>query len=302
VARGIGVRYSEHGLRALLLERSAGEAAITGVAAGPQTDDVAGFLTGHGFSVADTGIAVGLGPGDFLSCCIPREPGMDEHDMEDHLRWELGKKVATGDSAYAIRFAAAPGAGFLFAARKKLIEGIQPPGGGTYIVDVEPIALYNGCEGMGELGSSPTVLVSVEAEGISSVAVENGSPVAVDSFSASQEDWLERLPCLDFIGGEIHDEKAAAQFVKYASGAVSRLISRQWKGNKLLLEHIILAGGGVYMGDLASMVSGITGIVTTISNPFASATVRVSTLGPRLSDLGSAFTTCFGLALRALEE
>jgi hypothetical protein len=154
---------------------------------------------------------------------------------------------------------------------------------------------------MGELGSEPTVLVSVEAEGISSVAVENGSPVAVDSFSAFQEDWLERLPCLDLIGGEIHDEKAAAQFVKYASGAVSRLISRQWGGNQLRLEHIILAGGGVYMGDLASMVSDITGIVTTVSNPFASAIVRVSTLGPRLSDLGSAFTTCFGLALRALE-
>jgi Tfp pilus assembly PilM family ATPase len=66
-------------------------------------------------------------------------------------------------------------------------------------------------------------------------------------------------------------------------------------------ERIILAGGGVYTGDLPSMVTGKTGIVTTVSDPFASAKVRVATLESRLTVLGSAFTTCFGLALRALE-
>lgn len=299
--RGIGIRYSEYGLRALSLERSAGELAITGVAAGPHTGEVKGFLEEHGFPIADTGIAVGLGPGDFLSCWMPRERGMDDRDMEDQLRWELGTKVVAGASDYTVRFAAVHDAGFLFAARKKLIEGLKPPGGAAYIVDVEPIALSNGCEGTGELGSGPIVLVSIEAEGISSAALENGSPIAMESFSACQENWIERLPGLDFSGAITRDEETAAQFVKYISGSVSRLLSRTgWVQEHP--ERIILAGGGVYMGDLPSMVTAKTGIVTAVSDPFASAKVRVATLNSRLTVLGSAFTTCFGLALRALEE
>ncbi|HRZ87343.1 MAG TPA: tetratricopeptide repeat protein, partial [bacterium] len=46
------------------------------------------------------------------------------------------------------------------------------------------------------------------------------------------EEWIDRLPGLDFIGNEAHDPDAALQFGKYASGSVNRIVSRlagRWK-------------------------------------------------------------------------
>jgi len=301
LACGIGVRYSEFGLRALMLERSADKMVITGVAAGPRTNDINGFLAEHGFPIEEALISVGLGPGDFLSCYMAREQGMEDSDMEEQLRWELEKKAVLGVSAYAVNFAAVKDTGFLFAARGDLIEEFRSPSGAAYIVDVEPVALYNGCDELVELGSAPAILISVEAEGLSSTVLENGFPVAMESFSARQESWIERLPGLDFIGRELNDEEAAAQFVKYTTGCVSRHMARRG-GNKPRFERIIIAGGGAYSGGLASVVAEKTGIAATVTDPFSSMKVRASMLGPRLATLGSAFTTCFGLALRAMGE
>lgn len=299
MTRGIGVRYSEHGLRALMLERENDELTITGVAAGPHAEEVDGFLTEHGFPRDDTAVAVGLGPGDFLSCWMGREPGMEERDIEEHLRWEFESKVSASPASYAAGFYLSGDTGFLFAARKELLDELHIPQGAKEIVDVEPVALFNACEAMGETGKGTAVLVSVEAEGLSSTVIEDGSPVAVESFAAPQDTLLRILPGLDFLGGEIDDEEAAEQLVKYVSGSVSRLVSRLKL--KKRPDRIVLAGGGVYVGDLESKVKEKTGIRTSIADPFASTKRRVATLGPRLPRLGSAFASCYGIALRAME-
>jgi hypothetical protein len=299
--RGIGVRFSEHGLRVVMIDMSGKELTITGVAAGPRLDNVWKFITELGYPVEDTGIAVGLGPGNFLTCWASREEGMDDGDMENQLLWEFGKKAGVNADSYVKQFLPTRSSGFLFAARKKLIDDIQATGGGNFIVDVEPVALFNGCEEMGFVNDNPAILVSLEAEGISTIAAEGGYPVAVDSFSANQDNWLGRLPGLDFIGEEIRDEAVAGQFLKYVMGSVSRISSQLWTARDIRAERIILSGGGVYTGDIAAKIEEETGITTVVTDPFASAKVKSASFGPRMSSLGSAFTTCYGLALRALE-
>ncbi|MHB9031343.1 MAG: type IV pilus biogenesis protein PilM [Candidatus Latescibacterota bacterium] len=302
MARGIGVRYSERGIRALALERAGGVASVTGLAVGPAEGDVNVFLREHGLADPEAGVAVGLGPGDFLSAYQNREEGMSDRDVEESLRWELGRKMLIPIEEHTVSFAMVGSAGFIFAGRKELVRGFRSPSGKAYIVDVEPIAIYNGCEGAGELDDHPSVLVSAEAEGISTVLLEDRLPVALEGFAAPQDGLLESLPGLDFEGTQVHDEKAVMEFVKYISESLSRLAMRGKGYGRKFPERLILSGGGACLYGIADAAKAKTGIETIVSDPFLSLKVEMAVEAPRLADMGAAFTACLGLALRALEE
>jgi hypothetical protein len=302
LVRGIGIRYSEQGIRALALERTAGVISVTGLAAGPADGDVDAFLQEHGLADPEAGIAVGLGPGDFLSAYLYREEGMSDRDVEELLRWELGRKMLIPWYEHTISFALVGGAGFIFAGRKELVKGFRSPSGKAYIVDVEPIAIYNGCEGTGELDDRPTVLVSAEAEGISTVLLEDRSPFALEGFAAPQEELIGVLPGLDFDGTLMHDEKAVMEFVKYISESLSRLAMRGKGYGRKFPERMILSGGGACLNGIARAAEEKTGIETVVSDPFMSLKVEMAVEAPRLADMGAAFTACLGLALRAMGE
>lgn len=300
MARGIGVRYGENGLRSVTVERSGDQYAVSDIAAAPWTGDVHSFLVEHGLPVEDASVAVGLGPGAFLSAFMAREDGMDDADMEELLRWEMGRKILGEPDEWSFGFASEGGTGFLFATRKAVVDSLYSAGTEHPFVDVEPLALSNACQSAGDITNESAIIVSLEAEGVSSIAVDGGLTVAVESFSARREEWIEKLPGLNFIGKEIFDEEAAAQFAKYANGSIARITSRL--GNGWKTSRIVLAGGGVYTGNVVEKIAAKNRVPTSIFNPFTSKRVKTSFISPRIASIGSAFTVCFGLAVRAIGE
>jgi len=300
VARGIGVRYGENGLRAVTVERSGDQYAVSDIAASPWTGDVHSFLMEHGLPVGEASVAVGLCPGAFLSAFMACEDGMDDADMEGLLRWEMGRKILGEPDDWSFGYAREGGTGFLFATRKAVVDSLYSAETEHPFVDVEPLALSNACLITGDIDNERAIIVTLEAEGVSSVAMEGGLTVAVESFSARREEWIEKLPGLDFIGKEIFDEETAAQFVKYANGSITRLTSRIGGGWKA--SRIVLAGGGVYTGNVVEQIAAKNHVPTSIFNPFNSKRVKTSFISPRIASLGSAFTVCFGLAVRAIGE
>lgn len=298
------------GLRALEAERSESGLSITRIAAAPIHEDAGSFLARHGFE-ADTPIAVSLGPGDFLSVYMIREENMDDKDMESHLKWEVQQKMISEQFEYNYDFIAGNSAAFMFAGRRVLINSLNNFFG-PVLTDVEPVALLNGCEGAGEIDLEThhgvSLLISAEAEGISSIVLHDGNPAAVESFPVQLSEYAEKMPGLDFDGTEKNDSENSRQFVKYIGGSVNRLTSRGEDKKKPTPQRLILAGGGVYLDDLAAQLERKIGISTSISNPFESLkvdfAVEESPSKERRSALrlyGAAFTTCFGLALRAME-
>lgn len=302
MARGIGVRYSERGFRALELERSGGILSVTGLAAGSSGDDVDAFLAEYGMGAGDAGIAVGLGPGNFLSASVDRGAGMSGRDVEEQLHWEIERKMLTPWDTHTVSLVLSGAAGFVFAARKDLARKLRGASGAPHVIDVEPFALFNGCEAAGEIDGRAAVIAAVEAEGISTVLVEDRTPVAVESFVAPVEGDTAALAGLEFEGTELHDEKAGAEFVKTITESVSRLTMRGKENGRKFPERLILAGGGVYVQGLARMIAESTGLETVVSDPFLSLSVEMTAEAPRLAEMGAAFTSCFGLALRALER
>ncbi|MDP2983859.1 MAG: pilus assembly protein PilM [Candidatus Latescibacter sp.] len=303
MAKGIGIRYSMKGLRALETERSESGLSITRIAAAPIHEDAGSFLARHGFE-ADTPVAVSLGPGDFLSVYMIREENMDDKDMESHLKWEVQQKMISEQFEYNYDFVAGNSAAYMFAGRKALINSLKNLFS-QVITDVEPVALLNGCEGAGEIDLEThhgvSLLISTEAEGISSIVLHDGNPAAVESFPLQLSEYAEKMPGLDFDGSEKNDSENSRQFVKYIGSSVNRLTSRGEDKKKPTPQRLILAGGGVYLDDLAEQIEREIGISTSVSNPFRSLKVDFAVEKSPLESFGAAFTTCFGLALRAME-
>ncbi len=302
MSRGIGVRYSGRGLRALMVERTGIGVSVVDVAAGPWDGDVRSFLADRGFDTAGSGIAVGLVPGDFLSASMIRGGGMDDREVEEQLRWELERKMLSPRDRHSINFALVNDAGFIFSGRKEQIGEFLRPDGKPCIVDVEPIALYNGCEGAGEVGDGLGVLASVEADGISCVLVENGLPRAIDSFSLVVEDGIGTLPDLASARGEWRGHGLTERFAGQIADSLPRLLPRGGKDPAVSPGWLVLAGSGACIGELAGLAEETTGIPAAIADPFASLRVDMAVESSDLTEMGAAFTTCFGLALRAMEE
>jgi len=300
LAQGIGVRYNANGIRVLKVESVDEGMKVTGIAAGLPGDSLSSFTADHGFSIEDSTVAFGLGPGDFLLSSVKREEGMDDPEVQDHLLWEIEKKIIFDISEYNLDFNIIGDTGFVFAGRKKLINEINRTDG-KVITDVETVALFNGCERTGETGVGTVMLMSVEAEGISSVVAEGDIPSAMESFIVREDEIISVVPGLDREGISKIDSSVVERLADYAFESIKRLTSFGENKENPTPERLVLAGGGVYTGELAVMIEKKSGIATAVSNPFASLINDVKDIHPEFAGMGAAFTTCFGLALRAME-
>ena len=306
---GIGVRYSEQGVRLLKLVQGDKGLKIIGVAAGPLDETIASFFEQEDPSDATT-MAVGLGPGDFLSSYMIREDGMEDSDIETHLRWEIEHKIISEPENYTFDFFITDSIGCVFAGRNELIEkekkaiGGFGPDGKIILTDVESVALYNGCDGAGEIGSKTVLIVSLEAEGLSSLVLDNGSLRAIETFPITEKSLLTLLPGLDRKKMNDIDDETVERMAGYVIDTLARLTSFGEHKDKPTVEQIVLSGGGVNIGigNLPDIVNEKTGIQTDISNPLKPLLTEVPENQTKLTDFNAAFTSCFGLALRALED
>ena len=297
---GVGVRYNSNGVRILKLEKVEEGLKVSGIAAGIPSGGLDSFINEQGISLDDSPVAFGLGPGDFITASIRREEGMDDTGMQEQLQWEIERKLISDFSDYNFDIAMVNDNGFIFAGRKKIIsEMIQSDL--EFFTDVEPIALYNGCENAGEITGETLMLVSIEAEGISSVVIESGIPSAIESFPINVEEIASVLPSLDSDGMAKIDVSIVERLAEHVLGSINRLTSFGENKDNPTPEKLVLAGGGVYAGELADMIGKKSDIATSISDPFSSLINDVNEIKPELSGMSAAFTTCFGLALRAME-
>ncbi len=300
MTHGIGVRYTSKGVRILKVESNDEGLRITGIAAGLPGGSLSSFAGEHGFSLEDSAVAFGLCPGDFLSSCVRREEGMDDSEVCDHLRWEIEKKIISDISAYNLDFAVIGDTVFVFAGRKKLIDDMIKTDN-KVLTDVEPVALFNGCEKAGEIGDGTLMFISVEGEGISSVVTVGGRPTAMESFVIREDEISEVLPCLDKDGISKIDDSTVERLSEYVFESIKRMTSLGENKDNPVPKRLVLAGGGVYTGELAGKIEEKSGIPAIISEPFASLKNNVNDINPEFASMGAAFTTCFGLALRAME-
>lgn len=299
--QGIGVRYTTSGIRVLGLSQSGGKFVIEGIAAGSPEDTVESFLTSHGFSLNESGVVFGLCPGDFLSVSIPMEEGMEDEDVKEQLRWEIERKMISEPSEYFVDQALVDSSGFAFAGRRKLINDISGTIE-TLVTDVEPVSLLNGCEIAGEIRTGTVMLLSIEAEGISSAIVEKGKIRTMDSFPVREDELSSVLARLDWTDVISVDPNIVKRFNGYIQETIERLTSFGEDKNKPTPGRLILAGGGVYIGELATAVEKVFDLPTIVSDPFNILGGDFKEKYPEYTKMSAAFTTCLGLAVRALEN
>ncbi len=298
MSQGIGIRYTGAGIRIVGLERQDGSVQVTTIAAGIPIEAINDFLDGNGLSSPGTKIACGLCPGDFLNASFSADDTMSAEEIRDQLRWEIERKMITDTSDYSIDFAIAD-LGFVFAGLKTRIKTVSD----TFpqaVTDVEPVALYNGCDAAGEIGNGIVMLSSLEAEGVSSVLLNNGELIAIESCPVKEEELAPVLGAVDkasigAITGAVTERLAGHIADSY--GRVTKRGKRDIKPSS-----IILAGSGATINGLTALVSKKTGIETTVSNPFSKIADDIQARFPDVSGVEAAFTTCYGLAMRALEE
>jgi len=287
-------------VRILRVEKENDGFKVTDIAAGLPGESFDSFIADHDFSLEDASVAFGLGPGDFLSSSIKCEDGMDDSEIKDQLRWEIERKIISDLSEYNFDFTLVGDTGFAFAGRKELINEMISTTG-KVLTDVEPVALFNGCESIGEIGDGTTMLTSVEAEGISFVVVEKGSPVVIGSFLIKETEISSIMSGLDQVGISKIDNTTVERLAGHVFESINRHTSFGENKEKATPDKLVLAGSGVYAGKLVDMVKDRYGITTVISDPFASLINDVGDIHPELAGMSAAFTSCFGLALRAME-
>ena len=307
---GIGVRYSEQGVRLLKLDYSDKGLKITGVAAGQPLETISSFFNAADFDRSNTPIVLGLGPGHFISTYLTPEDGMSGSDIESHLTWQMEHKLISGPVGYKFDYFITDTIGCMFAGRQELLDSALSLfddlglSGESIVTDVESVALYNGSEGAGEIGTETIMLTSLEAEGISSLILENGSPSALETVAIEEESLINILPGLDQNGMNAVDDKTIERMAGYVIESLSRLTSFGEHDDKPTPRQIVLSGGGIYLGNgiIAERINEKTNIPTMISNPLKPLLTNVPEDQADLVTLSAAFTTCFGLALRALED
>jgi len=155
---------------------------------------------------------------------------------------------------------------------------------------------------VGEIFNNTIMLLSVEAEGISSVLLKEGELITMESFPVREDALSPVLAGLDLEGMKDIDSSVIERLSGYALESINRIKMYCEYDGKEVPDSIILAGGGVYTGELAGTIEKKTGITTTVSEPFASIPDENKSQYPVFTEKSAAFTTCFGLAVRALEE
>jgi len=284
----------------LKVEKNGGDLAITGIAAGKPGESLESFATEHGIELEGAMTAFSLGPGDFLCASIKQENETDNSQLEELLRWDIQQKILSDPGEFNFDFITIGDMKFSFAGQKKLIRKMAGSLSNT-LIDVEPIALFNGYEGSEGIENTSVMLVSVEAEGISSIVIENGLPVSIESFSLNEDAINEVFSALDHDAMSRVDNATLERLADDVLESVNRLTSAGENKENPSPEHLVLAGAAVYAGDFKDIVENKTTIAPVVFNPFVPYMQDVKELHQELAEMGSAFTTCFGLALRAME-
>jgi Tfp pilus assembly PilM family ATPase len=300
VAQGIGVRFSTSGVRILKLGKSGDDMKIEAVAAGQPGETFQSFLDNTNISFDDTSVAFGLGPGDFLISSLPNRDGLDNDEFEEQLRWEIGRKIISTPADYNYDYFMTDGLGYVFAGRKKLINEMSGDYGNA-LFDVEPVALLNGCESAGELSDGITMMVSIEAGGISSVIIENGTPLKIDSYLINEPEILPIMAGLDLKTISDMDDELVKKLAQHVFDTVNRLTSFAENKDNPTPDKLVLTGTGVYAGNIVGMIEEKYGITVAVSDPFKDLPNDVVDVNPDLGNVHAAFTACFGLAMRAME-
>lgn len=294
MAQGIGIRYSENGVRALGIVRNGDAYDLTAIAAGAPDPDLQTFLNSAGFDLHDAKVAFGLAPGGFLSVTVPRESGMPDEQFIDHLRWEITRKMIDDPGNFRVDVAVVDAVGFAFAGRRDVIHsatgGLDVP----VIIDVEPVALYNGGQAAGDVGNGSVMMVSLEAEGICSVVLQDGAIRSIESVAGG-------LDIGDPLVTGGYGSDTAENIAEAVWESVKRLTSRGRDKTRPIPERLVLSGAGAYAGSVAEKVEVKADITTVLSEPFGKIVDTGAVQSP-LTEKETAFTACFGLALRALEE
>ena len=308
MSQGIGIRYNKHGVRLLCVNRSDKKLKITGIAAGTLEETLKPFLASKISSDEAASVTIGLGPGNFLSSTIVREGDMTGTNMKEHLQWEIERKMVSNPSEFICDYFITDTVGCVFAGnraqiakRKETISEFLTPGYKIY-TDVEPVALYNGSEGAGEIENNTIMIISIEAEGISSLVINNGSLNNLESVPFEEDELVEIVASLDGESMKNIDDATTKRFSGYVLDSMKRLTSLGEFKDKLTPKKLIISGGGVYIGNLAEVVGKSVGIPVVISDPLKLLVPENREEQPEIANMGAAFTTCFGLALRALEE
>ncbi|MFC1538392.1 type IV pilus biogenesis protein PilM [Candidatus Latescibacterota bacterium] len=300
MALGVGVRFNTSGVRVLKIEKTDDGMKINAIAAGLPDETFLSFIESKQIAFDDASIAFGLGPGDFLSTCIKNTDGMDDNELKEQLHWEIERKILTDPSEYNFDYFISGEMRYVFAGRKNLINNVISTVNNS-ITDVEPVALLNGCENAGEIGNGITMLVSIEAGGISSVIVENGAPLKIDSYLINEPEISSVMAGLNPERISQMEDSLVETLAGHVFKTVNRLTSFAENKDNPTPEKLVLAGAGVYAGKLVDMVEEKYGITIAVSNPFAALTNDILDINPELENLNAAFTPCFGLALRAME-
>jgi len=299
--QGIGIRYSSKGIRAASLIKTEDGFRVGSLAAGIPSRGLETFLNENGFILEDVFISAGLCPGDFLSAWVSREKNMGEEEINEVLTWEINRKIISGRENYALDFLSLENTGFVFASRNKTIENIKKEIPGA-IIDVEPLAFFNIWDYSPLKSDSPLMLISVEAEGVSSVAVENEIPVCMESFVIREDSISHALSSLDYDEIVQFGDAEEKRIVNYINESVMRLTALGNDKSKIMPENLILAGSGVYLGRIAEKVAQKTGVSAVIFDPFDGIIEGLDTIRHDYQEINSSFTTTLGLALRALAE
>ena len=299
--QGIGIRYSSNGIRVVGLRKTETGIEIVSVASGAPARGIENFLTENGFTMENNPIVVGLCPGDFLSSCINGTAEMTLDEINEVLNWEINRKIISGVSEYSMDFLNLENSGMLFATRNNIITTIKGELPGA-VIDVEPIALFNSWEASGYNNAEPVLLISAEAEGICSVAIENALPVSVESIAVQEKEISAALVELDYDSIYNQPNEVAERYLNYIRESILRLTSLGPDKTKITPSKILITGGAAYFGKPAKIIGNEFNIPAEIFDPFGKTVSGIDTLRHEYQELKSAFTTPAGFALRAMAE
>jgi hypothetical protein len=299
----VGVRLTDYGARIISLQRGADGLMVKGLAAGPRDEIVSTFLAREELADngADVRVVIGLGPGDFLTSSFRSESRMSPDEIRSQLRWELEQKIISPSADYNFDFLVNGDRGFGFAGRRKRVANASQSWSRT-IIDVEPVSLFNGCESITGLGETTTALVCIESEGITVDIVSRGVPVSMDSVVYRDQGISTVLASLDRTQISDMGKDESARLFEYIRESLDRVTSFGGDIHNPTPQKIILAGAGMYVKSIPELMEKRYAILPLPSDPFSVLLKNASREYPEYTGMGGAFTTGFGLALRALEE
>ena len=297
MSQGIGVRYTAAGVRVIGLSRDGDDLTVTGITAGAPGDNLVEFLTENGFVVDDAAAVIGLCPGDFISVFMDREPALSDAEAGDHLRWEIERKLVSDPGDFIIKPTAGEKVAFAFAGRRSLIASLRDQV--KAVIDTDAVALYNGCETSDEVGAGIRILVNVEPDGISAVRLDDGAPRDMEAVPHADDGLPGENAVLDADVLHAVPPETVDKLVDATVKVITRILGEG--DSAVAADGLIIAGSCVYMSEYVALLESRLECPLTVSNPFAS----FPDLGdrfPAVADMGAAFTTAYGMAVRALEE